>query len=292
METNDEAMGYGTVDVLCTSRVLEQLLTSDDRPFVAGMLADYHYSSGSKPAGYSKPRTVPQRRSPLELSGSITLFEDNPRAFSSKTLAESAPSQLSSIFTTDGQLFATETLRPWEHDERLRVSRKIAQYSIDTKCLKQKEPYEGISADAYRNNDGRKKEILKLLSDPCRIWLPESMAVVIPPEYPQPIVKAGETQTEALIEYLKSPAADSAMAPPGFGAACGSEAGLPLWTNRVPGQDLYGARNIFEAFQKKTGESGDALGVAKFLPIKGPKGETNTPRCAQAEGASDHLRRP
>ncbi|KAK4615737.1 hypothetical protein CLAFUW4_09866 [Fulvia fulva] len=105
------------------------------------------------------------------------------------------------------------------------------------------------------------------MPDPNMLWYPESCATIIKQDRPGPVVRAGTTHAQALLEFVKAPHAAGASPPPGFAAAPGSSLGLPVDLGRLPGSTLQLGRNIFNAFDANTGDSGELLGPLESLPI-------------------------
>jgi len=127
----------------------------------------------------------------------------------------------------------------------------------------------GISWDTPTswNMSSDTSSITKDLLDPTRLWVPETMVVKAQKEYEAPIVRAGTTHAEALIDFLRSPQAVGATCPPGFATAQGSRVGLPACIKRVPGQGLSLARDIRDAFTSKSSADGSLLGKVRIESV-------------------------
>ncbi|KAK4615740.1 hypothetical protein CLAFUW4_09871 [Fulvia fulva] len=101
LEQDTEVQGYSTIDVVGIAAVIDNIITSDDAQFVAGLLAEYCYMQKSHTPGFSVPRKIAQRQSLLGPCGIISTFEDNPRLYVRKAFKESTISQLPSMLTSD-----------------------------------------------------------------------------------------------------------------------------------------------------------------------------------------------
>lgn len=110
------------------------------------------------------------------------------------------------------------------------------------------------------------RDILKRMHDPKRISVSKDCVQPVDNIYDHPIVRAGSTSSEALLEWLSSQSDDLAGPPPGFGAAPGDQDGLPTWLKRVPGKGLGQARKLFDAFQQPGPEAGKHLGKPQDVP--------------------------
>lgn len=123
-----------------------------------------------------------------------------------------------------------------------------------------------LPTEALSTANSRAKDVLLNLYDPTRLWVPEECVQKVDNVYEDPIVRAGTTHSEALVEFLRSPQAAGATVPPGFGSAPGDKEGLPKWLDTVPGVGLDQARNIFDSLQQRPGQTPNHLGKTQALP--------------------------
>lgn len=257
METEDDVMAYNIGDVAGQNMIFEQLLASDDKEFVAYGLT--RYGNGSY-CGDSK-RKVPQRPSVYGSVGGIRLWEDNPKS-STEPVFLSRP--YSSCCPTN-ELYRTGSLLPWEHDQRVRLTRKHTNIYLGP----DEEHYSGayvLPSDAYSTAASSQTYVLRAIQDPTRLSVSGDCVQKVDPIYEDPIVRAGTTHSEALLELLKSSKCSATHPPPGFGAGKGDPNGLPAWINRVPGKGLDQARNLFEAFEHHDKDMLKNLGNPQSLP--------------------------
>lgn len=261
LEVDDKALGYVVMDVYALNVVVERFLTQDDPHLVA--LSLYRYSwYGEYIHGPTMNRPAKQRLSVLEAAGDVPLFEDNPKRFKREAFWKEYGSirfvDDARIHVMEPSLVATAALAHWQHDERVNVGRAILR---DAQRSPPSDDTPGWEVDVYEDPiESQRRLLLEQTKDPLAFWWPpETCAQILPEEYPDPIVRAGTTHIEALIQLLKSPLCRDTSPPPGFGADPGSKQGLQETLGRVPGSGLENAREIFEAYQKKTG-SGNALG--------------------------------
>ncbi|KAF2158872.1 hypothetical protein M409DRAFT_61293 [Zasmidium cellare ATCC 36951] len=282
MEKNGLYMAYNAVDVLGLNLIVEQISGAEDKQLVARMLIDY--SQGTVCSGPSD-RLVPQRASPperyyiQELKGPtpVPLFDDSPKDFIRKPFDASQIPPNAPKIITDASLFATDTLHFWEHEERLQMSRKLLRNGTIGKGVFQTSIYQ-LPSQAERDGQKRlKDELLRQMTDPTRFWVPETCAVILEDEHSEPIVRAGISHAEALINFLKSPKAAGLLPPRAFGQEYRHSQNRPRALPKslggvIPGGHTPAARNIFDAFPKHDDKQavGDDLGEPVELP-KPPK---------------------
>lgn len=247
MDADNAAVGHQIGYLAGLNLIFEMLLVSDDKELIASCLQTY--SQGSAQSLPKRQRY--QKLSPLTSSLNAVLIEDDPRLFEDKHL----PWDLTKAFITNPCFWQTKNLSFYEHEERLRVRRlwnidfspKKPKYCYNQYALYNRPPgpYFNRAADDVR-------KVLQRLFDPTQFWFPTSM---MDPQsqhqmYESPIVRAGTTHAEALLEFISTDACTrGSMPPPGFGVSVGHSDGLPAVLRRVPGAGLNLARNIFEAFK-------------------------------------------
>ncbi|GAB7358268.1 hypothetical protein MBLNU230_g0418t1 [Neophaeotheca triangularis] len=260
---DSHAMAYLIGDVAGQNLVFEQMIASDDIRLV-GTALDAYEAYQSRPQ-LSPLRLCCQRPSPLgvvedpdfnsrsNLQYHVPLVDDNPRCFPTRTYAGREAER----YSTNKVFWKTERLRPWEHNLRVQVTRKAAMYnppdgnvraeSLVVSCMEQEDPYRKQTLGEQDPLSG-----LKDLYDPRKFWVPTTCAKVTNPlpnleQYEDPIVRAGATHIEALIEFLKSRAdqARTTSPPEGFGAPSGTPDGIPLLYVRHVGRSIPLAWNLF-----------------------------------------------
>ena len=258
MECEDDVMAYNIGDVAGQSMIFEQLLASDDCDFVAGCLSQF----GGNSMVSEDRRRIAQRKSVFGNVAGIQLWEDNSRGFEERDLDVGA----CGYCRPREQLYATASLMPWEHDRRVELMRKNEPI-----VLKESESHLSgayvLPESAYATADEAKKDILRQMHDPTRLWVPADCVQKVSTIYDDLVVRAGTTHAEALVEFLNSRLTTKVLLPPaGFGAEPGDTSGLPKWLKRVPGAGLDQARNLFDGFQQANVQAGSLLGSPQDLP--------------------------
>jgi hypothetical protein len=251
MEKDDFAMGYNIGDVIGQNLAFEQLMASDDIKIISKCLDRY------KTKIFHEPRLpTRQRLSKFSPVHGIPLFEDNPRLFASQLFSNRKPSdacwsERPAVFTTHVSLWRSENLRPWDHDRRVEISRGFLPLSdeIPTHSTLYTSPTD-MEQLLIKT---RKQELMAKLTDPRRLWLSITCANIVLPEYEKPVVRAGSTHSEALIEFVQSDHVPvGTLPPPGFGVAIGDSRGLPSFLQRVPGASLPLGKDVFLAFSEES----------------------------------------
>ncbi|TKA81354.1 hypothetical protein B0A49_00261 [Cryomyces minteri] len=274
MVTNDDAMGYNIGDVAGQNLIFELLLASDDKRFVASCLSNYRL-------GYAEQcpnRTVKQHFSKLTSRCGTLLIEDNPRMYKSAPLKHGR-------FSSNLGFWKTEKLSFFEHEQRLQVQARVSAELGKPPAVTTYNLYSAPDRDNCNWAPSVAEEALNQLFDATKFWLPpvcvqrpslnageEAEAAVRTP-YDNPIVRAGTSHAQALVEFLRSPHAANAAPPPGFGADVGSTDGLPWFVRpqHVPGRGLGLARDIFEAFTNRGTGNGSLLGARKLVEHTKPR---------------------
>ncbi|KAK4500031.1 hypothetical protein PRZ48_008217 [Zasmidium cellare] len=245
MEADDRAMGYVLMDTYALNIILDKFLAQDDPRKIAQALVRYGLrTSEIDIIPMSEPE--PQRQSNFgDDGGRFGLFEDNPKRFK-----------------RDGfwAEYATAALSFWEHEERVNVNTTLVRSGEAVTSPPLFDELWWVDQMQWRRG-----LLLQRSMDPLSLWWPTSCAEVLPEVYQSPIIRAGTTHAEALIELLNSSICRGSSPPPGFGAALNSVQGLPTMVGRIPGSGLEHARAIFEAHQQKT-RTGDELGDVVTLP--------------------------
>lgn len=257
MELEDDVMAYNIGDVAGQNIIFEILVACDDKNFVVGCLSGYN---GGIYFG-SPDRRFPQRKSAFGKVGDIQLWEDNPPIFEDAEIE--VPEY--QVCWPMAELYSTDSLTPWEHDRRVQMMR--AKPLIELR--KDESHYSGayvLPSETYRSVIDPQRDILQRMHDPTRMIVSKECVWAADVVYHDPIVRAGSTSSEALLEWLQAQADGLPGPPPGFGAAPGDEDGLPAWMQRVPGKGLEQARNIFDAFQQQGQEGGNHLGKPQDVP--------------------------
>ncbi|KAF2169015.1 hypothetical protein M409DRAFT_52987 [Zasmidium cellare ATCC 36951] len=260
MELNDGVMAYLTGNCYGVNMIFEQLFARDDLHFVASQVYSWAHAEFApefmKKALPQGPQDIPGSRS----IGNLPLFDDYPKTFKREAFCkEYAHLRGYDVREMDDSVVASAFLAPWQHDERVKINRSLVKSGKLSRAAPSKSIYAPLEEDDQKGVDQHKAALLQQTMDPMALWVPATCARIFQEDYPDPIVRAGTTYAEALIEFLQFSRCKDATPPPGFGAAVGSEHGLPSWLGRVRGAGLSNARNIYEAFQVKTG-SGALLG--------------------------------
>ena len=212
-----------------------------------------------------RPEPTPKTMWELANMGLANRTEEELEEFG-YVLARSDDRRMPQIGVPSANLYTTGSLAPWEHDRRVGLMRSQGHVPLSSSDYESGGGY-SYPASLFREAIKRGRErVLRLLHDPTRHWVPETCVERAPPVYEDPVVRAGATHSEALIDLLKSTHAALASAPLGFGAAAGTIYGLPKWLGRIPGQDLDQARNLFDAFQQPSAQIAATLGKKFPLP--------------------------
>ncbi|KAK5012842.1 hypothetical protein LTR60_004172, partial [Cryomyces antarcticus] len=278
MVTDDDAMGYNIGDVAGQNLIFELLLSSDDKRLVASCLSNYRQGY----AEHCPNRTIKQHLSKLTSRCGTPLIEDNPRMYKSAPLKHER-------FLTNPGFWKTEKLSFFEHEQRLRVQGRVSAELGKPPAVTTYDLYSTPDRYIYSWPSSVAEEVLNQLFDATKFWLPpvcvqqplrsegeEAEAAVRTP-YDNPIVRAGTSHAQALVEFLQSPHAANAAPPPGFGADVGSTDGLPWFIRpqHVPGRGLGLARDIFEAFKNRSTSNGSLLGPRKLVRHIMPRPKPN-----------------
>ncbi|EGP85544.1 uncharacterized protein MYCGRDRAFT_94223 [Zymoseptoria tritici IPO323] len=274
MQNDDCAMAYNIGDVVGQNLAFEQLMANDDVKLTADCLERYA-TKDLWPA----PRPFKQMLSKFKETSGIPLYEDNSRLFTTQRFVNEQVSETKfvvSTLTSDTSLWNTKYLSPWEHDRRVEVSRSIS--SPDQGTPVQSTLFRAPTTKEQEGLATRKKKLMTRLTDPRRLWLPVSCANLIEEEYEGPVVRAGTTQSEALLEFaLSEHVVAGTTPPPGFGAAIGSGEGLPGFLKRRPGTNLPLAKEIYKALSSKRSSIRNTSGAATTMV------EGREPRVTQSD---------
>jgi hypothetical protein len=274
METNNEAMAYNIGDVAGLNLIFEQFLACRDKRYLGAALLAYT-TGGESSRDHGKyvepPAPVAHRLVVQQKVGEcqcIPLVLENPEDFNSRTFSRKAYN----ISPFDGKgkgrdrlaegfykthygpqaEQTTSNLTLWEHNHRVAMMR--SRFSGPKPLPTNKTFYESpiwVTYDAWRGPGElwqQQHKVLHYARNPTMLRYPETMIPTVTQEYEEPVVRAGATHAEALIEFLYSPQAAGAAAPPGFAAPPASRYGLPKNLKRVPGASLDCSQAILDAF--------------------------------------------
>lgn len=229
----------------------EQLIASDDRAFVAACLQHYAYGRidpendcDPKPGLPTRPtRKVTQRCSSFRQCAGICLFEDNPRTFEGPLLDENTSKEdfkavlypeLWTAEVPDHQLYTTSSLEVWEHDTRVELALQQGSIELDSRDRNEYGWY-AIPSHTLAAARVARNAVLARMHDRSKLWMPSTyIATQLHPADDGPVVRAGTSHRQALVEFLQSPQAKGQSPPLGFGAMPGTSEGLPEWVGRVP----------------------------------------------------------
>ncbi|KAK5116388.1 hypothetical protein LTR62_007935 [Meristemomyces frigidus] len=271
MAQDDCAMGYNIGDVAGQNLIFEELLACKDKNFVCGAL---YACSGKEEQCVADGPLVDYRelypartllQSALRHHGDVPVFLDNPIAFleplfSNQTLKHRLTKLLPCRrarspynIVVDEQVFNlanTALLKPWEHDKRVAILR---QYETN-QCRGsiQAQLYTFPPDDFLAELCNKQKVVLQDMLDPTLLCMPHTMVLPAPARHDTPVVRAGSTYSEALIDLLRSLHTTGMQPPPGFLAPRGDPDGLPERLNRYAGQDLPDANAIRSAYNRKS----------------------------------------
>ncbi|GIZ49462.1 hypothetical protein CKM354_001249200 [Cercospora kikuchii] len=248
MENDDNVLGYLSGDADVPGRIFELIFASNDAEFIAGRLLDWENLPNEAQVG---AQFIPQLRPSGEYVEGISLDEKGPnlpKFHFDPVFPEN--SWVVNTFKSDVIFARNDFLEPWEHDTNVKLMRRRLGRLGGTIEVPQKAYYELPSYDENGELELRRQKFRIDMTDTSKFWLPTSCAKVVLGSYYRPIMRTNQTSTEYLIEHLQFLATTAkASPPPGFGAAPGTQLGLPKELNRIPGFDLYASHDILRAYR-------------------------------------------
>lgn len=258
MSQEDDVMAYNIGDVAGQTMMFEQLLVSDDKNLLAGCLDAFNRTNS---AG-SGQRQTPQRPSAFGTVGGIQLWVDNPRSFEDQEFETDPYNPM----LPKAELYSSHSLLPWEHDRRVRLMREKPAIELRKEERHHSGAYVLPTEANWSAAPGKQRDVLVRMHDPTRLTVSKECVQRVDGIYEEPVVRAGMTHSEALLDLLRSAHIDTVKPPAGFGVAPGDSNGLPAWIGRIPGQDLDQVRNIFEAFEQHDKQAAKRLGECEAMP--------------------------